>query len=492
MKIALSLAMGNAADAVEIMCVGFIMTDMGGISTYHKEFLSAAVFIGMLVGGLLVGYASDIVGRKPCLQYSLLLNTVAGLISAAAPNIEILIACRVVGGLGIGGSVPVVFSLGAEIFPSTSRGKYLSLIASFWMVGAIFTAFSAWVMLGGDLQGNKIMPGVHWRPYAVVCALPAIVALLLTHLVVPESPRYLLEKGRLREAAEVLSAVSCVKCEVADLEEREGQGTVAAAGGVAGSAGLWGQVGGAGAGGVEGTKVHSPVSTIGLLFRGPLLPLSLPLLLIWFTLSFGSYGLSTWISVLFTDVGIGNPYAASFIFALANLPGNIISFLFIEVYGRRVLLSAGMCLAAGSALGFAFDTSIPAVVVLCASLFNAFSVVGWNSLDCLSVECFPTHVRTSAMGLLAASGRLGAMSAQFVNGSLEKNVPLLLFVTSACSILGGLAAWLLPYDTTGAMSDVTDVKDEDVDVADVTAEMEGETGWSRDSATYSPIRTSFA
>ena len=54
------------------------------------------------------------------------------------------------------------------------------------------------------------------------------------------------------------------------------------------------------------------------------------------------------------------------------------------------------------------------------------------------------------MGVLAAGGRLGAVSAQFVNGSLEKNIPVLLFVTSACTVLGGLAAWLLPQDTTGS------------------------------------------
>lgn len=54
------------------------------------------------------------------------------------------------------------------------------------------------------------------------------------------------------------------------------------------------------------------------------------------------------------------------------------------------------------------------------------------------------------MGVLAASGRLGAVSAQFVNGSLEKNIPLLLFVTSACTVVGGLIAWLLPHDTVGS------------------------------------------
>lgn len=102
----------------------------------------------MLFGGLLCGILSDSIGRKPCLLYSLTLNTIAGLASAFTPNIAWLIVCRVMAGIGIGGSVPSVFTLGAEVFPSHIRGKLLSIIASFWMVGAIFTGLVGWVMLG--------------------------------------------------------------------------------------------------------------------------------------------------------------------------------------------------------------------------------------------------------------------------------------------------------------------------------------------------------
>jgi hypothetical protein len=108
-----------------------------------------------------------------------------------------------------------------------------------------------------------------------------------------------------------------------------------------------------------------------------------------------------------------------------------------------------MSLAAVCSMSFASDSRQRGTVVTCAALFNAMSVVGWNSLDCLSVEYFPTLTRTTAMGLLSASGRLGAIAAQFVNGNLEGNIPLLLVVTSGCMLVGGLSAWWLPEDPMG-------------------------------------------
>lgn len=203
--ILLILALGNAADAVEIMCIGFIMTEIEDITQSDKEFLSAAVFLGMLVGGILGGYLSDLRGRKPCLLSSLLLNSVAGFVSAFSPDVNSLITLRVIGGIGIGASVPIVFSLGAEMFPSAVRGKYLSVIASFWMVGAIYTSLFAWLMLGDDLNGDKIMPSyVGWRSFAVVASIPAISTFILTLNYLPESPRYLVNKGKAAKASEIL------------------------------------------------------------------------------------------------------------------------------------------------------------------------------------------------------------------------------------------------------------------------------------------------
>lgn len=109
-----------------------------------------------------------------------------------------------------------------------------------------------------------------------------------------------------------------------------------------------------------------------------------------------------------------------------------------------------MALAAAAATLFAFGSDSGAgVVVSAACLFNAFSTCGWNALGVLSAEAFPTAARVSGMALVSAAGRLGSIAAQFVNGSLEDNVLLLLMVTSGVTLLGALAVLRFPRDTQG-------------------------------------------
>lgn len=118
--------------------------------------------------------------------------------------------------------------------------------------------------------------------------------------------------------------------------------------------------------------------------------------------------------------------------------------------GRKRLLSTSMALAATAATLFALGSGSGAVIVVSgACLFNAFSTCGWNVLGVVSTEAFPTVARVSGMGVVSAAGRLGSIAAQFVNGSLEDNVLLLLLVTSGLTFVGGVASLLLPRDTLG-------------------------------------------
>ncbi len=64
------------------------------------------------------------------------------------------------------------------------------------MIGSIYAATAAWVLLGDGFGGSRIVPGATWRHYALVAALPAASALLLAFIFVPESPRFLAKEGR--------------------------------------------------------------------------------------------------------------------------------------------------------------------------------------------------------------------------------------------------------------------------------------------------------
>jgi len=134
--------------------------------------------------------------------------------------------------------------------------------------------------------------------------------------------------------------------------------------------------------------------------------------------------------------------------------------MFLLKVGRKRLLMLSMALAAAAAAAAAaavvFASGIqwePFVVFLAACLFNAFSTCGWNILEVVSAEGFPTVARVFGMGLVSAAGRLGSIVAQFTNGALEDNIFALLLVTSGLTLFGGASVLFLPRDTKGVALD---------------------------------------
>ena len=507
------LGLGNAADASEIVCLGFIMTELEDeLTKSEKGLLSSAVFIGMLVGGLLWGSLADIFGRKRGYVWALQLATVADLLSVFAPNVSVLIIARVLAGLGIGGSVPNLYAFGKEIFVEKRSGELLSIVSAFWMVGALFVACAGWIMLGVMDAG--------WRAFAFVAALPSIAALVAAMWGLPESPRFLMkcyEKGTITHkdvwksiswlsgspmgtfeaSSDPLDSVEAMDEALGWMEEADDKNVSVS--GIAydvceASTGvrtglvrseteanvhstsapsrahasesssanstrnpLIGRGTEDGSGRDSGSKnattvalAPAPIVTWATLIepfevivdpdlRKPLLVLSA----VQYTLSFGSFGLSTWISTLFYDIGIKDVYMNSFIFSVASIPGNIFTVYYMDSMGYLRMMTLGMFASAVSCLAFALEHKAPWAVVLFASIFNMNSIVAWNALDIACVNAVPLESRSSVYAVLSALGRVGAICAQFVNATLEDSVGLLLFVTTSCMFAGGICSYLL-------------------------------------------------
>lgn len=176
------------ADSVEVMSVGFILAvykDENGeqLSSTEDSFLAAACFLGMLVGGLVCGLMSDRIGRRPCLLASLFINSAFAFACAFAPTTAVLITCRVLAGVGVGGSVPCVFTMAAEFVPARSRGLAINSIAACWIIGSLYASLTAYFLLGqgGRESEADLSTDCDWRCYAIWSGAPAGFAAVLAY-----------------------------------------------------------------------------------------------------------------------------------------------------------------------------------------------------------------------------------------------------------------------------------------------------------------------
>lgn len=107
----------------------------------------------------------------------------------------------------LGGSGPVIWSYFAEFQPKSKRGSMLSFMAAFWTLGNLFVAGLAWLIIPRAI-GFTTPYFIYnsWRIFLLICALPSfIVAALLFFL--PESPKFLLSRGRTEEAMEIFREI---------------------------------------------------------------------------------------------------------------------------------------------------------------------------------------------------------------------------------------------------------------------------------------------
>ncbi|KAL4622781.1 synaptic vesicle glycoprotein 2C-like [Arapaima gigas] len=459
----------NASDAVEILCVSFLLPTARcdlGLSSRDMGVLSASVFLGMMVGGYLWGFLADRRGRQQVLVISLTVNGIFGGVASLAPNFGMFLFMRIISGLGVGGSIPVIFSYFSEFQPRKRRGMMISALATFWMAGNILAAGLAWLIIPSSFSGFWL-GSLHfqsWRLFVLLCSIPSLSSALLFCLAMPESPRFLMEAGREEAAKEVFQKMftlnqwgSSKPLPMSGLQTVPGHNSRRS------------QTG--------GSRLEHIVSLItwGLdpirhIFTGPLTSRSIFLLIIFYCISFGYYGLWMWLPELFQKMEMGGSpcsnfshraispepphedcypvktavYMEGFITAASNLPGNIFTILLMDVIGGRVLLSCSLLVSGVSVFSvWAVKTKTESLFMSC--VFSAVSVIAWNALDVVSTELYPTALRSSALGFFAGVGRVAAIMGNVAFGQLvDTNCAVPVLLVAALLVSGGLAALRLP------------------------------------------------
>ncbi len=154
--------------------------------------------IGYAVGAFLFSHISDTLGRKRGLTVSLIAYSVGSLLTATATDITQVYVWRFITGIGIGADLAIAAAYLSELAPHTNRGKFQSLGTFFGFTGAGVA----------PLIGYFLIPSmaVGWRVFFIIGALGGLFVLLIRKSV-PESPRWLLSKGRNKEASELLDKI---------------------------------------------------------------------------------------------------------------------------------------------------------------------------------------------------------------------------------------------------------------------------------------------
>lgn len=401
-----------AADAMEIIAIGFVLPSV--VETFSlgpaaAGLVGSVFFAGMLVGAWGFGALADRFGRRTVFLATILLNAVFALLSAAAPTFPALLAFRFVTGAAVGGTLPVDYAIMAEFLPKRERGRFLVYLESFWAVGTIAIALLAWAIV-------PRAGAAAWRWIFLVNALPGLLGLLV-RLWVPESPRYLLLRGREAEAREALQRVA--RMNRVDLEIAELRAAPAAR-----------------------------RNTTAALFGPTLGRRTLSLAVVWFGLSFGYYGVFTWLRPIFVGQGIEtlSTYWFLVVLALAQVPGYLLAAYALERAGRRATLAAFLLGSAAASAVFAVSTQ-PAVVIG-ASLLLSFSLLGaWGALYAYTPELYPTEVRATGMGFAGAVARAaGIVAAQLGGVLLLASFPVALGVFASGLVLAGFATLTLAHD----------------------------------------------
>ncbi|MFE4197932.1 MFS transporter [Paenarthrobacter sp. NPDC056912] len=342
---------------------------LGGLGSY--------ALIGMLIGALFIGTLSDLVGRKKMLLASMVIFTLTQAGAAWAPTPELFGIFRLIGGLGMGGVIPVAAALTIEYSAPNKRSYNYGLMYSGYSLGIVAAALAALFVL--PLGG--------WRAVIAIGAAPVVLIPIIWKFL-PESLEYLESKGR-RSEAKALAA----KLQIADYRP-----VVAVA--------------------PSGAQVADPWwKTITTMFSPKYLRSTV---FFWISLFCGLvlvYGLNTWLPSIMKKAGydLGSSLTFLLVFSLASAIGGLLLGRSADKYGKKLILVVFYILGGLGIMLLVFPNTM--VVNL---LFVAFAGVGSISTSLVLTgyiaDYYPAKVRGTATGWALSFARLGAISGPLIGG----------------------------------------------------------------------------
>jgi len=407
-KIMLVSGMGFFTDAYDLFVIGIVVALLKpewGLSTGQVSLLNSVTLAASAVGAIVFGRIADILGRKKIYGYEVLILAIGALASAFAPNFWFLLICRAILGIGIGGDYPVSATIMSEYSGKQSRGRMIGLVFAMQGAGLLVGPLLASGLLASGLSDDTI-----WRILLAFGAIPGLAVFYLRRQI-HETPRFALAGGAAGEAAAAIAAATATGATATGptrpaSQHRAGQPR---------------------AGPVPESAARQPQSAL----EGFRILLRSRRMLLWLVGTAGTWALLDFCyygnSISTPEIlALLNPAASLLhntlvqlgIFAVFAVPGYIAAILLLDRAGRKVIQLLGFAMMA---LMFLLIGIIPSVTanavpfVLLYGISYFFTEFGPNTTTFVyPAEIFPVEVRTTAHGISAGAGKLGAFAGAYL------------------------------------------------------------------------------
>ncbi|OXA57254.1 Organic cation transporter protein [Folsomia candida] len=408
-----------------------IVTDFNLVckDDYLASTVQAMYMFGILCGSPCFGALSDQYGRKKTILIATIIFTLAGPLVALAPNFYILMIARFVLAFASPGVYGTSFVLVIEVLGPGWRG----------LAGNLFCLPFA--------VGYMLLPGVayyirNWRYLQLALSGPSLI-LLATWWFLPESPRWLLRRGRVEEAESILRQAAATNGRkkmlptsfgdmVAKIGDYEKEETVSI---------TWKK------------RLSSVLDGYASLLRSPKLRLrTLVIYFCWASISMIYYGVALNSPNLSAD-----RYLYTFIGGVLEVPSYFMVPPLIRFLGRRPVFSGFLLICSASLLAsLLFESGSVTIIIL--ALFGKLVIGGAYSLVYLyATELMPTLLRTYGLGTASMVGRIGSIMAPYVVDLLGKEnntYPSIVF--GSVSLIAGLLSILLPETRNRRLPETVD------------------------------------
>lgn len=387
LNLAIIAGVGVLFDAADFALFGAALPPIAhefGLGHAQAGLLATVGLIGAFLGALFWGTISDYIGRRTSFNATVAVFTAFTGLTALSWNVLSLTIFRFISNFGLGGQIPVALTLTAEFMPSRLRGRVSS---------SVLAAFPLGLALAAGLS-LLLLPTFGWRALFAVGVVPAIL-LLFVRRYVPESVRYLISKGRVSEAGQIV-----------DMIERRATGETAGSSVVPTSQPI--------------VDTKQGVTVFELLKRER----ARTTILLWivsFCFFWSSNGILFMLPTILTDKGVPLSQAISFalVQGIFGVFGYSICGFLIDRFGRRPILFLYFFVGAAFHLWFAMASGV--------WMYVAIAFVGWVNPGVYGPtgvyvgELHPTHLRATAVGWFFGIGRIGSFLAPAVVGLMLAN-----------------------------------------------------------------------